>query len=526
METAKAMVAQQSDSKNTVPVLEETSQECQKGADQQTPQTANRSKSWSLLLLALALSWQYADFGADQPKDELQWFGPLSQNWVKWQWPTVTPLPKSSWPAWQWPTDVSAVSGFDSLAMFGKIALLALVVVAVLEALRFPRQAAMRTWPDIARCALQLVGDILVTPVLIYSTPEVPELSFQHTEANRRILERCPSLKEFKQMAVFRNQLLALGALMVFDMVGADEKLFRRELLAVQGDGNVALDWWAAGDSLPSTANVLFVASTLTGDALTSTCRYLCRYFHARGWRCVVMTKRGCGIMMANSQPDKNTTPWCLGGFDDVEASLEHVATRFPMAKICGVGVSCGGGQLRHYVNKSGDASRLASAVIYDAADGWDSGLRNMDREQPLLSMVLAGAMGNALAKCGDKAKALAEARSFPWDSPMVSAAQLMGALHGFPDTPEGAEAYCRHCNPAPYADCRRPVLELTSFNDTLSNYVSARRIQQNYPAQSPNVIVAATKDGTHVIRWEGKFAECWTSRVAHEFFEAVLSSR
>merc|ERR1712087_16874 len=39
----------------------------------------------------------------------------------------------------------------------------------------------------------------------------------------------------------------------------------------------------------------------------------------------------------------------------------------------------------------------------------------------------------------------------------------------------------------------------------------------------SPNIIVGVTRDGTHMVRWEGLRLNCWLSRVGEEFLSAAL---
>lgn len=481
-----------------------------KDASQQTRASENRSRTWSLPFgfVVLFFGWQYADYlNAD--------------NFMNADYFSADYFNADDY--------FKTVSGCDTLAMYCKIALLLLFIAAVLESLRFPRNEAMRTTPAKVRWVLQLAGDYLLAPLLIFASPEVPELNFQANTRNRRILAKCPALKEFKQMALFRAQNIAYGALMVMDMYGADEKLVRRELLPVKGNGFVALDWWVASDALPPNARLLFVNGTFAGDALNSTTRALCRYFNARGWRCVVMTKRGCGMVMPNVQPDDCTLPWCFGGLDDIVTSIDHVAAAFPHAKICGVGLSTGGGQLRNYVNLTGDACRLAAMVSYDAAYDWVNGFPGLDRRDPFLAKLLADNAGGTFANCGSKAKACVEAAMpFSWGEeltgPVMGLATVVAQLHGYPATREGALEYLQHCTPASYRGCRRPVLELNSFGDNIAGVDQIRLVQERFPAESPYVISAVTKEGAHLIRWEGKFATCWATRVSYEFLDAALS--
>merc|ERR1712045_860300 len=102
---------------------------------------------------------------------------------------------------------------------------------------------------------------------------------------------------------------------------------------------------------------------------------------------------RGCGNVMRNSQPPAGgpSKPglWCLSGLDDVKLAIDHVARECPGVPICGLGFSTGAGQLRNYVNSTGKSSKLAAAVLTDAAPEWGMAMESLDKRMPFIGQAL-----------------------------------------------------------------------------------------------------------------------------------------
>jgi len=376
----------------------------------------------------------------------------------------------------------------------------------------------------------------------------VPDVRFLDTERNKRLVAQCPSLAGFKQSAWLRNSNLAFLVLMLFD-AGAEKyrKFVRRELLPTPDGGVVALDWWEDRPDMDKSTKILFIGSTFTGDTLATPTRRVCQHFSALGWRVAVMVKRGCGRSMPNDQPGvcrdpkcfatTSAKPWCLAGPDDFELAVDHVANKFPGVPICGVGLSTGGGQLRGYLNKFGEKSKIAAGVIVDAAPTWREALESLDRRLPLITKALVLACRDSFLISGDGPPAPdaggEEAGKLPAGETEVTAlpgglvsfvCDEMAPKNGFPRTPAGVLDYFAHVQPPTSARCAVPCLELMTFDDQL---IEAGQVEvlQEYHKLSPNVITAATKQGTHVVRWDGLRPRCWVSRVSSEFLESALEA-
>lgn len=406
-----------------------------------------------------------------------------------------------------------------------------LLAAACWEATRFPRLAAHATAAELTRTLLQMLGDLLLIPFYALARPEATDIRFQDTESNLRILEQCPSLSTFKQTAWLRNANLAFLALLAWDAAGDRyRRLVRRESLPTLDGGVIALDWWEDGPDAARWDKVLLVGSTFTGDALATAAREVCQHFSARGWRCVVMVKRGCGRTMPNAQPRSAATPWCIGGHADFEQAVDHIARVCPGSPICGVGLSTGGGQLRSYLNILGERSKLAAGVVVDAPHS-SGALLSMDRRLPFVAKALAIAGHDALQRCGlGPAPAVGDAPPASAPTPEILPGGLVSFVrdelaprHGYKQTDADALRYLRRCQPADSATCRRPTLELLTLDDQLISLEEAEQLRE-YWRKSPFVVTAATAQGTHVVRWEGLRPRCWISRVAAEFLEASLS--
>lgn len=414
------------------------------------------------------------------------------------------------------------------------------MAISIWEATRFPRFASHGTPLNFVRTLLQMQGDLLLAPLRLCLPGEQPLLDFQHTTQNERILAMCPSLQKFKQTPWLHNSLMSFVVLMLGDVLygAASVKNVRREQVTAADGGAIALDWWEP-DSLDLSVRprkILFVGSTFTGDALVTVTREVCEYFTALGWRCVVHVKRGCGMTMPNEQPptkssgDGPVKPWCLSGLDDIELGIDHVAALHPDAVICGIGLSTGGGQLRNYVNLRGRSSKLAAAVMVDAAPFWGPAMESIDRNLPLVAKALVSAARFSFHSAGQP-DPCAEAKGA---SAACGAGQhLSGGMldfierqqapaHGFPKSREGMQQYFESCQPADASGCAVPVLELLTYNDTLIT-PEMQDVNRKAAQRSPHTIVATTHEGTHMVRWEGMIPQCWIRRASGEFLEAAL---
>lgn len=452
---------------------------------------------------------------------------------------------------------------------------LAVACWASYESLRSPRHGSMASARDSMRMIMQLLGDLMLIPLLLLLPSKLNEVRYAPTQQNESILASCPSLWRFRQTPWLRNPFLSFAALMVYDYSGADESAVQRELLQTPDGGTIALDWWGGRppahgeEDKRQIKNVLFIGSTWSGDALVSCTREVCKHFSARGWLCVVMVKRGCGLTMPNRQQmldsrGLRSAPWCLSGLEDMSIAIDHVSKACHGLPICGLGFSLGASQLRNYVRQNRSSSKLAAVVIVDAGEDWVECIPSLDHRIPLIAKALRVASDATLDVCGvpkDAQKRSQDAMSakqrrqplltMVWnyvkagwtksssvgpDSWARSDEEPAGELlqhmrdrlapaHGFAASTSGAKSYLRSCQPADPAMCGIPALELLTITDLLIDAPQVRNLQKMYTA-SENIITCVSHSGTHVVRWEGFKSTCWISKASFEFLDSALRVR
>lgn len=433
------------------------------------------------------------------------------------------------------------------------LALVALLLWACWEATKFPRHHSMASAWDNVRILMQLLGDFLLAPFFMLMPPELTEVRYAPTPQNEKILASCPSIWRFKQMPWLRNPLLGFAALLWFDHRDNDRSLVHREKLSTQDGGTIALDWWRCSEpGANGKDKVMFIASTWSGESLVSFSREVCKHFTARGFQCVVMVKRGSGLIWPNEQPPREdgtrAKPWCIGGFEDMQQAIDHVAKICPGVPICGLGPSLGGCQLRNYVHATGTKCKLSAAVIVDAADDWNENIESISSRLPLIDGVLRQTADITFDACGAPDARLTEEPPPKGSFYTRMMSRIAGAFatqlrqqpegkifkfirdrqapaYGFEATTDGAKKYMQSCNAADPAGCAIPTLHLVSFNDFLIDFKVAKGLQKLYQA-SPNIVTCSTRMGTHVIRWNGLRGSCWISAVSCEFIESALKQQ
>lgn len=434
----------------------------------------------------------------------------------------------------EWPLPGTESPGHSNVAV-------AIAVIFLLascrEAVRFPRLEANRRFSDAFRSILQFVGDLLLTPIFALAPKEKVLVQFQPTKQNEEMLAACPSLCHFKQTPWAHNPYLCFTVLMVLDMMWVNywRKCVRREELETADGGIVAMDWWEEDKHALKKANkVLLIGSTFTGDSLPWCTREMCRHFSKKGYRCVTMVKRGCGLAYPNVQPvmrdpaRARAAPWDLLGLGDITLAIDHVAKTFPDCPIVAVGLSTGAGQLRNYLNKVGEEPKISAAVLIDASNDWKEAILSFDDRQPILSKILATVAKATCARCGPIADvpppnfAGYEDYARRWGSIMEFIRTVQAPGHGYDATVDGALAYLDVSGRSPNTSAV-PVLEMVTYNDCLVHPGTVQNVVDSYKECS-NVVTAVTKQGSHMIRWEGWQPRDWLSVSSAEFLGAALN--
>lgn len=240
-------------------------------------------------------------------------------------------------------------------------------------------------------------------------------------------------------------------------------------------------------------------------------------------------------MKMVNVQPPGDgdfPRPWCLSGLDDVKLAVDHVAAvvarECPGVPICGLGLSTGSGQLRGYVNATGEECKFAVSCHVDASTTWGPAVESCDERIPLLSQILNVAASDSFKACGhDPAdKGVGEASTDVLRGGMLEFIKdVMAPAHGYEQSVFGAREYMAACKPAAAWKCAVPTLEYVTPQDTIMSPEMAYRVAGMYK-QSPHVVTVLTQQGTHVIRWEGWWPTCWVTRTSWEFINSALAQK
>jgi predicted alpha/beta-fold hydrolase len=220
--------------------------------------------------------------------------------------------------------------------------------------------------------------------------------------------------------------------------------------------------------------------------------------------------------------------PWCLQGYDDVKAAIDHVASIHRDQPIMALGLSTGAAQLRHYVNFTGKDCKLSGAILCDGGADWLEGFKSIDRRCPGLSYVLKMAAEGALLNCGRKAEKVPQEISNHTvrNGLMEYVANTMAPAHGSERSIKGATEYALACNPENYSDkLAVPILEMLTMSDMLLAPEAAQQVY-DYHLLSENCIVVLTRYGTHMVRWQGWSPSCWYCKAGSEFLDAVLENQ
>lgn len=174
----------------------------------------------------------------------------------------------------------------------------------------------------------------------------------------------------------------------------------------------------------------------------------------------------------------------------------------------------------------TGKESRLTAAVVVDSSKEW--AIEDTEDRCPLISKALAGSCHDAYDECHAPRPPADPSHIGDGTVPgglMEFIRDRMGPAHGFERSVEGARAYMRHCQPPGVEHCCVPMLEMVTMNDMLLTQEAALWVHNLYKINS-KVLTVLTRDGTHMVRWEGWWRpQCWISRATEEYLDGVLKA-
>merc|ERR1711994_1111133 len=97
-----------------------------------------------------------------------------------------------------------------------------------------------------------------------------------------------------------------------------------------------------------------------------------------------------------------------------------------------------------------------------------------------------------------------------------------MAPAHGYERSLPATREYFKACEPPSVESCCVPLMEMVTMNDLLLTQEAALWVQSMYK-KNPNVVTVLTREGTHIVRWEGWWPRCWISHACGEFLDAAL---
>ena len=163
-----------------------------------------------------------------------------------------------------------------------------------------------------------------------------------------------------------------------------------RETITLPDGGEISID--VAGGGLPESAPVIIVLHTLNGCGPSH--YYFANYAKYRGWRCVVINRRGHAGMVLKT-PSFNI----MGEPKDTHYVTSIMKERYPNSFFAMAGISAGSGQLVTYLGKYSKASCVEGAVCLCPAYDISEAFKRMKRKYPALDAYLTKGLKNYFIK-------------------------------------------------------------------------------------------------------------------------------
>jgi len=241
----------------------------------------------------------------------------------------------------------------------------------------------------------------------------IPENSVLYSEHSRikKIIESVPSLEEKYVPPIFAsNPWLNIALFVMKQKFHAYFSNYDRQVIKLDDGGTVSIDYTTA--SLPEDAPIVICLHTLNGCGASHF--YFVKYAASRGWRGVVLNRRGHGGMKLTTGQFN-----CFGNPSDTNKMIQIVKKKYPKSRFVAMaGLSAGSGQCVNYLGCYGDHSLIdAAASLCPAYDIRYAFLRLKKRNASLDEFLLKGMKryfitpnerilrernSNALEKCQD----------------------------------------------------------------------------------------------------------------------------
>ncbi|KAJ0402414.1 hypothetical protein ATCC90586_000012 [Pythium insidiosum] len=387
-------------------------------------------------------------------------------------------------------------------------------------------------------------------------TAETPQLVYQATPENTRLLMRCPTMTQEKYYPPWR---LFNGHLQTLRLAQEEQYQhpivhYERQIMDMPDGGIVSLDWALPPrddgtiprvSELDRSRRTMLLLPGLTGGSGEFYIRCVVHRMLELGWQCVVLNARGCA-----DTPLKTAHLFCCAYTDDLRFAVSqlHSAYGFSEAFVV-VGFSMGSNVLVKYLGEEGErvrgvvtagisvgnpfdlvacASNLSSTLFYRKT--YDAALN-----RNLQELFFRKSNAHQVFRHDDRVDldSLRQARHlFEFDDRLTRVVFGYDSVHHY---------YTDASSARRLGDVRVPLLCLNAKDDPIS-------VQTAIPFEAPhanaNVVLCVTNRGGHLAFYEGDRGDddvqetakrhavddngvsVWSVRVISEFAESARATR
>jgi predicted alpha/beta-fold hydrolase len=217
--------------------------------------------------------------------------------------------------------------------------------------------------------------------------PRVPDLQYQRTDTNGRIVSMCPSLHVpfCPTWWAFNGHIqTALMCVWSGGLKNLANSKWHREMVQMDDGGSVAVDWWLNGPNADDTETpIVFLVPGVVGsreNPYFSTMMYdLLNDPVCRRWRVCCKSWRGLGVPLTSPRHET----WDGRAVRDLSHCIRWVKSRFPNAPIVAYGISHGATTLAACVGADRGLP-LAAAFCSSGPSDYAAQIKMMDVQRPM----------------------------------------------------------------------------------------------------------------------------------------------
>ncbi|GLD97904.1 hypothetical protein PINS_up006601 [Pythium insidiosum] len=387
-------------------------------------------------------------------------------------------------------------------------------------------------------------------------TAETPQLVYQATPTNTRLLESCPTMTQEKYYPPWR---LFNGHLQTLRLAQEEQYQhpivhYERQIMDMPDGGIVSLDWALPPrddgtiprvSELDRNRRTMLLLPGLTGGSGEFYIRCVVHRMVELGWQCVVLNARGCA-----DTPLKTAHLFCCAYTDDLRFVVSRLHSTYGFSEaFVAVGFSMGSNVLVKYLGEEGEraqgiltagisvgnpfdlvacASNLSSTLFYRKT--YDAALN-----RNLQELFFRKSNAHQVFRHDTRVDldSLRNARHlYEFDDRLTRRVFGYDSVHHY---------YTDASSARRIGDVRVPLLCLNAKDDPISVKTA---IPFDAPEENPNVVLCVTNRGGHLAFYEGDRGDedaretrkrhavddngvsVWSVRVISEFAESARMTR